>query len=327
MALQDTSGPERDPATRPATVLVVGAASRDLTSDDPRGWRLGGAVAYGALTLARLGLDVRALIGADAEAATAAELALLREAGVVIRIAPLRRGPVFLNAERASGREQLALEVSDQIEVTALPAPWAASDGVVLAPVAGELGPEWARAGASADGYSPDLQLIALGWQGLLRTLTAGEPVQQRPPGPSALLRSATIVGVSRTDVAPETPLGALEALLDPGATLAITNGDRGGLVGEGSSSSRARRWRSFPAIPPDQVVDPTGAGDVFLAALLATRLDRRLVRGAQPGSGGDLRLAAAAASLVVEAPGLLGVPTLEALLRRAARSARAASA
>src|SRR3954453_18960242 len=107
MALQDTSGADRDPPRRPFSVPVVGAASRDLTRDDPRGWRLGGAVTYGALTLAPLGLDGRALIGPDPEAAPAVELDLLREAGVAIQIAPLRRGPVFLNAERASGREQL----------------------------------------------------------------------------------------------------------------------------------------------------------------------------------------------------------------------------
>ena len=50
-------------------VVVVGAATRDLTSDDPRGWRLGGAAPYASLTLARLGLRVAALIGADEEAA------------------------------------------------------------------------------------------------------------------------------------------------------------------------------------------------------------------------------------------------------------------
>ena len=42
-------------------VVVIGAASRDLVDDDPRGWRLGGGVSYSALALARLGLPVRAL--------------------------------------------------------------------------------------------------------------------------------------------------------------------------------------------------------------------------------------------------------------------------
>ena len=102
-ALQDTSGPRADPRAAPS-VLVVGSASRDLTPDDPRRWRLGGAVSYGALTLARLGLPTRALVGADAEAASASELAVLRDAGVDVSVARLPHGPVFRNVETPAGR-------------------------------------------------------------------------------------------------------------------------------------------------------------------------------------------------------------------------------
>ena len=55
-------------------VVVVGAASRDVVDDDPRGWRLGGGVSYSALAVARLGLPTRALIGVDREASSASEL-------------------------------------------------------------------------------------------------------------------------------------------------------------------------------------------------------------------------------------------------------------
>ncbi len=50
-------------------VLHVGSASRDLTDDDPRGWRLGGGVTYAALTTARLGLRTAAVVGVDGVAA------------------------------------------------------------------------------------------------------------------------------------------------------------------------------------------------------------------------------------------------------------------
>ena len=80
-------------------VVVVGAACRDLVHDDPRGWRLGGGVTYAALTLARLGLPVGALIGADRLAAESRELHLLRDAGVDVVVAPLAVGPVFINTE------------------------------------------------------------------------------------------------------------------------------------------------------------------------------------------------------------------------------------
>ncbi|MDQ3938107.1 MAG: hypothetical protein M3253_05440, partial [Chloroflexota bacterium] len=75
-----------DPSIGPSpdnpSLLVIGAATRDVDADDPRGWRLGGGVTYGALTVARLGLAVRALIGVDDEASLAAELELLARSGV-----------------------------------------------------------------------------------------------------------------------------------------------------------------------------------------------------------------------------------------------------
>ena len=92
----------------PPGVVVVGAASRDRVTDDPRGWRLGGAVSYGALAIARLGLRVAALVGTDAQAAEAEELETLRESGVDVRVAALASGPVFENIEGPGGRRQVA---------------------------------------------------------------------------------------------------------------------------------------------------------------------------------------------------------------------------
>ena len=48
-------------AIAPPDAVVVGSAARDVTAADRRGWRLGGGVTYGALTLARLGLRVGAV--------------------------------------------------------------------------------------------------------------------------------------------------------------------------------------------------------------------------------------------------------------------------
>src|SRR5206468_3416521 len=89
------------------TVVVVGAAARDLAGDDPRGWRLGGGVSYSALTTARLGLATGAIVGVDEPAASASEIGLLREAGVHVHLVPLGHGPVFVNIERPTGRLQL----------------------------------------------------------------------------------------------------------------------------------------------------------------------------------------------------------------------------
>ncbi len=301
------SGPPTTPG--PPQVVVVGAASRDLAPDDPRGWRLGGGVSYSALAVARLGLRVGAVIGADQPAATADELAALRSAGVAVVIAPLERGPVFDNVETPAGRRQVALVGSDSLPVDAVPAGWAGAAGWILAPVAGELGEEWAE-------VPPEAALVALGWQGLLREVRDGAPVRRAPPVPSGLLRRADLVGVSRDDLDPGTDLQALTGLLRVGATLLVTAGGGGGVAAEVPPPSSAPTLHRWPAIPSDRVVDPTGAGDVFLAAVLAARADPRLV-GGRIAQRYDLLLGAAVASLVVEAPGLAGVPDRAAIQRR----------
>ena len=63
----------------------------------------------------------------------------------------------------------------------------------------------------------------------------------------------------------------------------------------------------------------------MFLAALAAARIEPRLV-GGRIGQGFDLLLAAAAASLVLEGPGMLGVPTRAAVRQRMAEAALAAA-
>jgi sugar/nucleoside kinase (ribokinase family) len=109
---------------------------------------------------------------------------------------------------------------------------------------------------------------------------------------------------------------------LRPGSTLLVTAGDRGGLVAEVGRDG-PRRMHRYPAIPSEHRVDPTGAGDVFLASVLAARTRPGLV-GGRIGQRYDLKLAAAVASLLVEAPGLDGVPSREAVRRRLARAGSA---
>jgi sugar/nucleoside kinase (ribokinase family) len=303
-------------------VLVAGAASRDLTAADPRGWRMGGAVMYGSLTLARLGLDVRALVGADPDASVGGELDLLRDAGVDVEVLPLASGPIFENIERPGGRRQRCLAVSERISVGGVPARWSGQfDAVFLAPVAGELGDGWA---AFATDHTPRLtrpREVALGWQGLLRHLEAGTDVRRRAPEPSPLVGAATLVAASRNDFERGTSPETLLSFLAKGATLVLTAGEAGGTILRRSHDGELGVARPYPAIPSDGTIDATGAGDVFLAAMLAARLQPSLLESI----GDPTTLAAAAASLTVEGPGLLGVPDLDAVRRRAERRDRRA--
>ena len=299
-------GPAGDDGTSPC-VVVVGSASRDLEPTDPRGWRLGGGVSYAALTLARLGVRTGALVGVDAEAAGAWELDLLRDAGVEVVPVRLRKAPVFELHQAADHRAVRCIEPGQPIPVGLVPPAWRRSPAWLFAPVADELPDGWAAIPAGA--------LVALGWQGLLRDLVAGETIGRRPPRPRPIVERADLVSVSAGDLVPGQELAEVLAPLRPGALCTITCGARGGLalvVRRDRPRPRACRYQALPAV----AVDATGAGDTFLAALLAARAIPALA-GQVPRLGSALRFAAAVASIHVMGRGLAGVPTLAVVRRR----------
>jgi hypothetical protein len=275
-------------------VIHVGSACRDLTADDPRGWRLGGVDEAGA--------------GSD-------ELGLLRDAGVELRLARLAEAPIFENRESPAGRVQTSHAVGLPLPVQALPARWREARAWSLVPVAGEVSDAWVE-------VIPAAAYVAVGWQGMLRDLAAGRRVRRTVPGPSIIVRRADLIGVSHHDVDAGTSLSALAALLHPGAELLVTEGGQGGLLVRVGEDGVHETLRYLPT-GTDGEADPTGAGDTFLAALLASVLQPDIGGPAHPGRPAglpDLRFAAAAGSLAVEAPGLTGVPDLAAVLARQAR-------
>jgi sugar/nucleoside kinase (ribokinase family) len=293
-------------------IVHVGSACRDVTADDPRGWRLGGGVTYAALTTARLGLRTAAVIGGDPLALGAEELDLIRDAGADLELVPLAEGPIYENVETPAGRVQTCVQVGLPLPVPAMPESWLAAPAWQLAPVAGEVGDDWATA-------LPAPAYVAVAWQGLLRTLVAGQRVGRRPPRRSPLLARADLVGVSHRDVDPDTPIEALTTLLKPGARLVVTRGAEGGLVivVGGTGPDAVLRFRT---VPSDAEVDPTGAGDTFLSALASTVIRRTL--GGRRGSRAhpEIQFAAAAGALVVEDLGLAAVPNRTATVSRMVR-------
>jgi sugar/nucleoside kinase (ribokinase family) len=305
--------------------VVAGSASRDVDRTDARGWRLGGTAPYVALGLARLGLRVGLLLGADGEAGRAHELDLFRTAAVDLALVPLAEGPVFENRETASGRRQVCLSVGDALDPAAVPGRWAATRVLALAPVAGELGPGWAAA-------IPDATLVALALQGTLRVLSPGRPTAHRPLRADALTRRADLLMVGRddimsqvadpADIPADTPAATgdpLERLLTrPGQRMVVTAGAAGGLLLRRRQDGRLA-VRRYPPVPAAAVVDLTGAGDAFLAGWIAAAM----VLGASADARA-LRVAAGTASLKVEGYGLAGLPTLAALRHRLRRAAPA---
>ena len=293
-------------------VVHVGSACRDVVPEDPRGWRLGGGVTYASLTTARLGLRTAAVVGVDALAATASELDMLRDAGVTVRLVPLPEGPVFHNRETAAGRVQTSVLTGVPLPIPDIPAAWLAAPGWSIVPVAGEVTDDWAA-------VIPAGAHLGVAWQGFLRDLAPGERVTRRPPQASAILRRADLVGVSHHDVTTHTPLAELSRLLHPGAYLLVTQGSEGGLLIHLGDDEPTETLRYLPTATTREV-DPTGAGDTFLAALQASILRPAVAGRHRTRRPPDLRFAAAAGSLVVEGPGLEGVPDRAAVLVRRAR-------
>ena len=303
----------------PIDVVHVGSAARDLTEDDPRGWRLGGGVSYGAFTTARLGLRTAAIVGVDGPAASASELDLLRAAWVELLLVDLDEGPIFRNQETPAGRVQAWPARGRPLPVPVVPVAWREARAWSLVPVASEIGDGWAS-------VVPHAAFTSLAWQGLLREQGPGQLTQRRAPGPSALLDLADLVGVSRHDLAAGTRLSAVTRLLRPTARLALTDGHDGGRLLTVMPGGR-NRFTSWAAVAPDRVVDPTGAGDVFLAALLSAIVRPDLTTQAVPRRPvADLAFAATVASFVVEAPGLAGVPDGDAVRARLAFGGRVES-
>jgi len=290
-------------------VVVVGAACRDLVDDDERGWRLGGGASYSALSFARLGLRVGALVVADDLAAGSAELDMVRAAGVDVHVVPGSKGPIFINIETPSGRIQQTPQISDAVDPRALPAHWRDAKAWMFAPVAAEVRDEWA-------GVPPADALVGLGWQGLLRVLKDGAPVHHRAPGPSPVVKRADVIGVGSDDVDDATTPAHLAEFMHAGATLLFTDGIHGGTaykVGERPDDLTRRHWHS---IPIRKYVDPVGAGDTFLAGVFAAWVHPEITVE-WDGEDPDLRLGAACGSLILEGPGVYGVPYLADAIRR----------
>jgi sugar/nucleoside kinase (ribokinase family) len=305
-------------AKRTVEVVHVGSACRDIAPDDPRGWRLGGGVTYAALTTARLGLQTAAVVGVDTEAAGSHELEALRDAGVDVLAVELPEGPIFHNVETPRGREQTAMAAGVPVRPVPLPSSWLASPAWSLVPVADEVADEWV-------GRIDPAAMVAVAWQGMLRRLIPGQRVQRVAPAERPIVRRGDLVGLSHLDVDKATTLGSLSRFLHPGARLLVTQGGQGGLLVTTGDDGPVEVLRYLPTATEHEV-DPTGAGDTFLAALLSALARPGIVGSAGRSPASALRFAAAAGSLAVEDVGLAGVPNrTEVLVRRARERVRRA--
>jgi sugar/nucleoside kinase (ribokinase family) len=266
--------------------LVVGHATLDRVG----GRTLpGGPAWYAAHALAGLGAEVRVLTAAGPDLAADA----FRATPPGTLDALVLRSPAttaFENVYGAAGRRTQRVHAAARpLDPAALPAAWRDADLLLLAPVLGEV---------DAGGFAAAVRARAVGLcvQGLVRAvLPGGAVVPRRLERGAAAPGRIDLAVLGEDEAAGQADLVPILAAAVP--LVAFTRGAAGCdlLAGE-----RTRRVGVHPATE----VDPTGAGDVFAAAMLLA-----LARGDSPADAA--RLGAAAASIVVEGLGGATLPRI----------------
>ena len=267
--------------------LVIGHVTKDVV---PGGFRFGGTVTYCSLTARNLGHHAAVLT----RSAPLADLpSYLHD--VALHVIPADETTTFENTYLPSGRVQYLRATAGPIPAEAVPAAWRDAPVVHLGPVDQEVPPEIAD-------FFPAQTLIGATPQGWLRAW--GEHGRVRP----AVWENAAQV-LSRIDVLVFSveDMGGDLALVQRYAEMArlavVTEDVRGCTVWQGGRRER------FPAFAVDEV-DPTGAGDVFVAAFLLRYATHRDTAEAA-------HFANCAASFAVEGIGAAAIPTLEQVEER----------
>ena len=231
-------------AQPPVDFLAVGHICHDLV---PGGRLTGGAAAYSSLTAVALGLRAGVVTSAADEDDWAAVFPQLAVTQV-----PAPATTVFENVYTPAGRVQTLHAVAGRLLPEHVPAAWTRAPIVLLGPIANEIDP------AVIHLFSDSI--VGVGPQGWLRRWDADGRVWPTAwEGAAEVLPLAAVTFLSEEDL-----LDA--AMLDDTRRLArivvLTQGERGCTVFCRDEA------RAFPA-PPVEVVDPTGAGDIFAAAYL----------------------------------------------------------
>jgi hypothetical protein len=263
-----------------ADALIVGHVTVDRFDDGREA--LGGAALYGGLVYARAGLDATIVTAGDPVQLADRMGALADEMDVLVHPSPA--GTSFGISGAGAGRVLRVLERAPDIPLVE-----ATSRIAHLAPVAGEVGPEWTERDA----------LVGLTPQGLVRRWGEDGVVHLfRRPGLEAYRADVVVLDEQEARCAP-----VLAERWRKGAIVAVTRG-------EGPASVRQGEERLEVPAQEAHAVDDTGAGDVFAAALLVALSDGLPLETA-------VRYAHTAAGLHVEGLGPGTVPTRAAIESR----------
>ena len=258
--------------------LVIGHVTRDLVDGAAV---LGGTAAYAALTSQALGLNTAMVT------ATADDVDLQPLVGIVVHRPPSQESTTFENIETENGRRQVIHAVADPLNLASIPKDWLSARLVHLGPVAGEVDP------AILDAFPHAFRGLTL--QGWLRSWDLQGQVAFSPWHSAArwLLKCDAAV-LSVEDVLGDEDL--IQSFAQHVGVLAVTEGEAGARI----------YWHGdvhHIAAPLVEVVDATGAGDIFAAAFFF-----RLQETRDAWVAGDFAVQLASRS--VTRRGMQGIPT-----------------
>ncbi|HSG43740.1 MAG TPA: PfkB family carbohydrate kinase [Anaerolineales bacterium] len=258
--------------------FVIGHVSRDLT---PNGVRLGGTVAYSALTAHALGLQVGIVTAAGADIS----LEVLQDVSLVSIESD--SSTTFENIYNDGQRVQYLRSQAIPISFNHIPDVWRDASIVHLAPIANEI-----DIGLSESFSGTFLGVTPQGW---MRQWDSSGLVSVCEWGNSEpILSHANAVVISREDVNGDDEL--IEHMAGQTKILVVTEGADGAVL---YWHGDRRRFRA----PTVDEVDATGAGDIFATAFFI-----RLWKTRDPWEA--TRFATLVASHSVARVGLNGVPT-----------------
>jgi sugar/nucleoside kinase (ribokinase family) len=225
--------------------LLLGNITADLV---PEGRALGGTVSYSAPTAAAFGLQV----GLVTRAAAGEPLLRQLAASATIRAHESSETTTFENLYTPHGRVQYIRGVAGVITYSDVPAAWRNAPLVHLAPIAGEVDPALARLFPHAR--------VMLTLQGCLRQWGNDGRVRFRRWLDAEVLREVDLVVFSEEDIAEAPEME--QAIAEVARHVVVTRAEQGGTLYSGGT------FIDYPT-PAVQIVHPTGAGDIFAAALL----------------------------------------------------------
>ena len=262
----------------PVDYLVIGHIAHDLTPD---GIRLGGTVAYSALTARALGRRVGVLT------ASAPDTSLEALDDILVLSIGSTRNTTFENIYTPAGRIQYLRAQATRLDFNNIPEAWRNASIIHLGPIANEMDAVLPK------GFSPSL--LGITPQGWMRQWDSEGLVStgEWKNADSALTQAGAVV-LSREDIRGNEEL--IEYMAHQTRILAVTEGAAGCVL---YWNGDRRRFRA----PVVQEVDATGAGDIFATAFFVRLLNTR-----DPWEAA--RFATLIASRSVTRAGLDGIPT-----------------